>query len=281
MTSPTPFPLTPWVRRLLAALAAVYVLQAAVFTGPWFGTTFGFAPRAAADRPWTFVTYMFAHASLLHLAVNGLMLLLFGPAVERRMGGGAFLRYFLLCGLGGPLAAFGLMLVAPDVSPFVGASAAVFGVALAFALSWPEARVFVFPVPWSMPAPALVGLLALIAMTPFLLDTRDGVAHLAHLGGFALGFLYLKGGELVDRRTVPTGGAAPAEPVLVAHRPDEAAAQEPPDQPLPASTPPPARSEADQEVNRLLDKISRQGIASLTAAERRFLDDISRQLRQE
>ena len=115
MTSPTPFPLTPWVRRLLTANVAVFVLAAAIVTPSWFIRTFGFTPVGAAERPWTFLTYMFAHAGVLHLAVSCLMLLLFGPAVERRMGSGAFIRYYLLCGLGGPLAAFGLALVIPGV----------------------------------------------------------------------------------------------------------------------------------------------------------------------
>lgn len=276
MTSPTPFPLTPWVRRLLVALGVVYVVQAAVFTGPWFVNTFGFAPDGAARRPWTFLTYLFVHVSLLHVAVNGLMLVLFGPAVERRMGGAAFVRYVMVCGLGGPLAAFGLTLLVPTVSPFVGASAAVFGVALAFALAWPEARVFVFPLPWPVPAPALVGLLAVVTLVPFLLDTHAGVAHLAHLGGFALGLVYLKGSEAVERRGPMPDGVAPAEPVLVVHQPEAAVADAPAE---PAARPP--RSDADQEMNRLLDKISRQGMASLTAAERRFLDEVSRQLRRE
>lgn len=275
MTSPTPFPLTPWVRRFLAAIVAVYVLQATLFTGPWFVRAVGFEPGAAAQRPWTFLTYMFAHVSLLHLTVNGLMILLFGPAVERRMGGAGFVRYVLVCGLGGPLAAFGLMFLGADPIPFVGASAAAFGIALAFALAWPSARVFVFPLPWPVPAPALVGLLALMALVPFLVDAHGGVSQLAYLGGFALGFLYLKGGELAERRGTLPDGVAPAEPVLVVHSPEQQHAEGEPE------APPPARSEADEEMDRLLDKISRQGIASLTAAERRFLDEVSRQLRRE
>lgn len=276
MTSPTPFPLTPWVRRLLTANVTVFLLAAAIVTGPWFIRTFGFTPDGAAERPWTFLTYMFAHASVLHLAVSCLMLLLFGPAVERRMGSGAFIRYYLLCGLGGPLAAFGLALVIPGVGgPFIGASAPIFGVALAFALAWPEARVFVFPLPWSVPAAALVGLLAVAALMPFLLDTHDGMAHLAHLGGFGLGFLYLKGGEFLDRRAPPED-ATPAEPVLVAHHSEAVAADAPAEWPTQ-----PGRDDAALEMNRVLDKISRQGLAGLTAAERRFLDEVSRQLRRE
>jgi rhomboid family protein len=275
MNSPTPFPLTPWVRRLLAANVAVYLLATGIATGPWLIRTFGFTAAGAAERPWTFLTYMFAHASLLHLAVSGLLLVLFGPAVERRMGSGAFLRYYLLCGLGAPLAAFGLALLVPGGTPFVGASSAVFGVALAFALAWPSARVFVFPLPWSIPAPALVGLLAIVALLPFLLE-RDGAVHLAHLGGFVLGLLYLKGGEFIERRGALPADVAPAQPVLVAHQSGAAEGEAPPERPTR-----PARDDAAREMNRVLDKISRQGLASLTAAERRFLDEVSRRLRQE
>lgn len=276
MTSPTPLPLTPWVRRLLAANLVAYVLATGLVTVPWVVRTFGFAPSAAAVRPWTFLTYMFAHAGLLHLAVSSLMLFLFGPAVERRMGSGAFVRYYLLCGLGGPLAAFALALLSPGLVPFVGAGAAVFGVALAFALAWPTARIFVFPFPWSVPAPVLVGLLAVLAVMPFLLGAREGVAYLAHLGGFVLGFLYLKGGELLERRTALPEGVAPAEPVLVAHQSSAVSGET-----SPARRAPPARDEKADEMDRVLDKIARQGLSSLTAAERRFLDEVSRQLRRE
>jgi membrane associated rhomboid family serine protease len=276
LTSPTPFPLTPWVRRLLAVNAVVYVLGVALFTGPWFVRTFGFAPAGAAERPWTFLTYMFVHTSLLHLAVNSLMLFLFGPAVERRMGSTPFIRFYVLCGLGGPLAAFGLALILPTVAPFVGASAAVFGVAVAFALTWPEARVFVFPLPWPVAAPVLVGVLAVIAVTPLLFDPANGVAHLAHLGGFLLGFLYLKGEDLLERRGALPEGVAPAEPALVTHHSEAAAEDAPPERPARTT-----RDDAAQEMDRVLEKISRLGLPSLTAAERRFLDEVSRRLRRD
>lgn len=276
MTSPTPFPLTPWVRRLLTVNVGVYLLAAALVTGPWFVQTVGFTPQAAAQHPWTFLTYMFAHAGLLHLAVSSLILLLFGPPVERRMGSGPFLRYYLLCGLGAPLAAFGLALLTPHMAPFVGSSAAVFGVALAFVLAWPEARIFVFPLPWPIPAGGLVALLAALLVFPFLLESREAIGQLAQLGGFALGFLYLKGGQVLDRHPALPEGVAPAEPVLVVHQSEGAVAQAPAEPP-----PPSARDDAAEEMDRVLDKISRRGLSSLTAAERRFLDEVSRQLRRE
>ena len=95
------FGMTPWVRRLIVANLIVFLLQMTIFVNPWFVATFGFAPLDALARPWTFVTYTFIHANFLHLAFNLLALFVFGPPVEERMGGGAFLAYYGLCGLGG------------------------------------------------------------------------------------------------------------------------------------------------------------------------------------
>src|SRR5581483_7603199 len=80
--------MTPWVRRLVAANLAVFLLQQTVFVDPRFLAAFGFVPLRALAQPWTFLTYMFLHASFLHLAFNLLALFVFGPSVEERMGGG-------------------------------------------------------------------------------------------------------------------------------------------------------------------------------------------------
>src|SRR5262245_35890551 len=140
----SPFSLTPWVRRILVANAVAYLLTITVFTGPWFYDLFAFRPSAADVHPWTFLTYMFVHAGFLHLAFNMLMVFFFGPAVEDRMGGWPFVRYYALCGLGGAVLSFVLMLFTP-VGAVLGASAAALGVALAFAFYWPETPVYVFP----------------------------------------------------------------------------------------------------------------------------------------
>src|SRR5574341_21964 len=189
------FTLTPWVRRLIAANAVVYLLTITVFTGDWFGQTFAFAPSTVLTQPWTLVTYAFLHGGFLHLAFNMLMLFFFGPAVEDRMGGRTFLWYYLFCGLGGAVLSFAIALMTP-VAPFVGASGAVFGVALAFALHWPDAPILVFPLPVPIKAKWLVLGLAAIDLALAVLPARDGVAHLAHLGGFLFGFLYLRGSSL-------------------------------------------------------------------------------------
>src|ERR1041384_7020162 len=100
--------ITPWVGRLMVVNATVLLLLQTVFTAPAFVDLLQFAPAQAATRPWTFLSYMFVHGGLLHLAGNMLLLFVFGPPVERRMGGGAFLLYYLYCGVGAAAFALGL-----------------------------------------------------------------------------------------------------------------------------------------------------------------------------
>jgi membrane associated rhomboid family serine protease len=267
-----PFSITPWVLRLLVANGVVFFLTITVFTGPWFFEFSAFSPSAALQRPWSFVTYMFVHGSFLHIALNMLMLFFFGPAVEERLGGTAFLRYYFLCGLGGAVLSFAVALIWP-VQPFVGASGAVFGVSLAFALYWPDSPIFIFPIPVPIKAKWLVIGLATISLASALFRASDGIAHLAHLGGFLAGAIYLKGGTLLERRGSPTGRKKIPARVLVHPSAEKAEADEAP--------PVPTRriSGLSDEVNRVLDKISATGLESLTPQEKKLLDEMSERLR--
>jgi rhomboid family protein len=266
------FGMTPWVRRLIVANLVVYLLQLTIFVNPWFTTTFGFAPLAATARPWTFVTYMFLHGGFLHLAFNLLALLVFGPDVEDRLGGWPFLRYYLLCGLGG--AAFSLVLgwTFGRLNPVIGASAAVYGVLLAFAWAAPNAPISVLFLPEPIPAKWLVTFIVALSLVLALLPSSDGVAHLAHLGGFATGFLYLKAADWRLGRAERHLRRASQPSVLV--HPGRAARAS--DASKFRRT---ERDPAQAEVDRVLDKISARGIDSLTPAERRFLAEMSRKMR--
>src|SRR5207247_8351135 len=133
--------------------------------------TFGFAPLSAFAQPWTFLTYMFVHANLLHLAFNLLALFVFGSPVEERMGSGSFLFYYLLCGLGGAALSLVLMQFRP-LDVVVGASAAVYGVMLAFAWAWPDQPIYVFPLPAPVPAKWLVTFAAAISLALALAPAR-------------------------------------------------------------------------------------------------------------
>ncbi len=271
MRSQSPFSLTPWVRGLIIANAVIYLLRITVFTGPWFPEYFAFSPDQAARHWWTFLSYMFVHGGFLHLAFNMLMLFFFGPAVEERMGGSAFGLYYFTCGLGGAVFSFAVSALMP-VTPFVGASAAVFGVSLAFAMHWPDAPIYVFPLPVPIKAKWLVIFLATINLVAAISGARDGVAHLAHLGGFLFGFIYLRSEEAVMRRARNALRRHAARPPSRARQREDS-----PEQP---QEPPPPEPSAYDELDRVLDKISATGLESLTPDERRLLDDASRDLRQ-
>jgi membrane associated rhomboid family serine protease len=266
------FGMTPWVRRLIVANLVVFLLQLTIFVDSWFATTFGFAPLTAAARPWTFVTYMFLHRGFLHLAFNLLALYVFGPEVEERMGGGAFLRYYFLCGLGGAVFSLVLGWSFDRPNPVIGASAAVYGVLLAFAWAAPNAPISVLFLPEPIPAKWLVTFIVALSLVLALLPTSDGVSHVAHLGGFAAGFLYLKVADWRLGRAEHHLRRA-AQPSVLVH-PGRAARAS--DAPKPRRS---GRDPAQAEIDRVLDKISARGIESLTPAERRFLAEMSRKMR--
>ncbi len=269
--------ITPWVLRLIIANAVVLLLMRTIFISPALADALAFSPAGALRHPWTFFSYMFVHAGLLHLLGNMLMLFVFGTAVESRMGSRAFILYYLMCGAGAAVFSLGLSGIM-QVSPFVGASGAVLGVAFAFAMYWPDAELIVFPIPVPLRAKTLVALLVGLDVLFYFLTPGDGIAHLAHVGGVAFGFLFFRMQGLSRRSPHPPPRAV--ERVVMV----QSGAAEP-ERRTPVT---PARArrrvEADPvaaEVDRVLDKISEKGIASLTPAERRFLDEVAKQKKSE
>lgn len=273
----SPYRITPWVGRIIIANAVVLLLLMTIFTSPTLADALAFDPRHALNRPWTYITYMFVHAGLLHLLGNTLMLFVFGRAVESRMGSGKFLLYYLVCGVGAALFSLGLSGIM-SVHPFVGASGAVLGVGLAFAMYWPDAEVLVFPIPFPITARTLVTVLVGLDVLFALLTPGDGVAHLAHVGGVAFGYLFFRVQSL-SRRS-PAAPPREVERVVMVQSGSSEPERRTPTTPIR----PRRRIDADPvaaEVDRVLDKISEKGIESLTPAERRFLDEVARKKKQE
>lgn len=272
-TAPISQMMTPWVKRLLLANGAVFLLVNLLGLVPfgWAVDVLGFSVARLLIHPWSPLTYMFLHGSFFHLFANMLVLFFFGPPLERSWGGREFIRFYLAAGMGGAL--FSLLLIQLIGTPTViGASGAVYGLLLAFALKWPNAPIylwFLFPVK----AKYFVGFMAFFSLYASLGGARDGVAHWAHLGGLVTGFLYLRHGEAVagrlrglrDRRRrrslkAEQGGAAGTP-----RRKQKRAADR-------------ERDRLD-EVDRILDKIRESGIDALSNKERAFLDEMSRRYR--
>jgi membrane associated rhomboid family serine protease len=272
----SPFALTPWVRRLLVAMGGVYLLQLTVFTSPWLAETFGFVPALVLRRPWTLLTYAFLHVSFLHILFNAIGLFMFGPPVERRLGGRSFVRLYLLAALGGALLSLVLLALGRD-GLILGASGAIFGVMMAFVLEWPDAPIFVFPLPVPVKAKWLVAFFAGVSLVLGVVGSSDGVAHFAHLGGFGTAFLYLRGGTWLARARAPRP-AERAPAVLVRPQGADGAGRVDAVGPTRRRAPDAA---AREEIDRVLDKISQRGMNSLTPEELRFLDEISQRFKQE
>lgn len=206
---------------------------------------------------WQPFTYMFLHDPLhfSHILFNMMMLYFLGPETERAMGSKHFLAMYLISGVLGGL---GWIWLSPrPYAVCVGASGAIFGILAAFATLYPnrELMLLFFPVPikaWKM--------VAGFAVVEFLLagDPASGIAHTAHLAGAFAGFLYID--QLFESTLLRKLWRRLRD--YVAQRPH-----------VPRAAPPPP----DQaEVDRILDKISAQGIQSLTKAERQTLHRASR-----
>jgi membrane associated rhomboid family serine protease len=276
----TAFPaprITPWVIRILALMAGVQLVLETILTSPAVTAALAFDPGAWFARPWTAVTYAVVHGGLFHLLFNGLALFVFGPTVERRLGGPAFLLFFLYSVLGAALFAAALDRLYP-VPPFVGASGGVLGILFAYSIFHPDREIIAFPVPIPIRAKTFVLLIAIYDLCGILFLRsvfQDGIAHEAHLGGLLFGWVFfrLQG----TRGRFDTPGAAPAPPVerrVLVGTFD--AGREVTGSRVAAPTRPAAVDPTQAELDRVLDKISATGMQSLTPAERKFLDEVAK-----
>ncbi len=262
---PFAFTLTPWVKRLLIANTVVFVLS--VLTGYAFlERWFAFWPNRVFSQPWGLGTYMFLHGGFWHLFWNMVGLFFFGPPLESKWGSREFIKFYLLCGLGGAI----LSLFFP--APIVGASGAIYGVMLAFALNWPEAPIYLWGI-LPVKAKYFVGFLFAVSLVSTMGGGGGGVAHLAHLGGLLTGFLYLKSDYWKPASKPSRPGRPRSRRLAIVPREDHA-------QEAPNTRSQPRRKAAEEqlldEVDRVLDKISAHGMESLTDQEKSLLDQVSR-----
>jgi membrane associated rhomboid family serine protease len=262
--------LTPWVQRLIIINVAVFFLQ--LMSSQQLTYYLQFTPSQILARPWTVVTYMFAHGGVMHLLGNMLGLFFFGPPLEARWGSNEFLKYYFICGLGGAALAF--LPFARDIG-MIGASGAVFGVMVGFAMNWPDAPIYLyFLIP--VKAKYLVGVLAMIALIYTFQQRSDGVAHAAHAGGVIAGVVYL--------RIKRPGGAFAGVKRIMNRRRLKVVRTDNTRTPVRTSSAAPGRRGGEEEkllneLDRVLEKISTQGMSSLTPQERKLLDEVSRRYR--
>jgi len=145
--------------------------------------------------PWQLLTYGFLHAGVLHIVLNMYALWLFGSRLEYLWGGRRFAAYYLACVVGAAL----VQLVVSEINlaqggvayPVLGASGGVFGILLAFGLTFPETRLMLLIPPIPIKAKWFVLIYGVIELVAGVTGTLEGIAHFAHLGGMLTGLILL------------------------------------------------------------------------------------------
>lgn len=247
--------MTPWVTRLLVANVGVFLLQ---MSTPMIVNVLAFVPRVALTRPWTVITYMFLHGGMMHLLFNMIALYFFGPRIEARLGSGRFAMLYFISGVSGAAVS---TIFAPD-SAIIGASAGVFGVMMAFAIFWPREKILIWGV-IPMEVRVLVILTTIFALYSGFRGSTGGVADFAHLGGYAGAYLYLKwlernSGARKFRQKVTSPGAKVEKHLAANFKKVNLQG---------------VHELTKEQVNRILDKISADGMESLTAEEKMLLSN--------
>lgn len=138
---------------------------------------------------WQLITYQFMHANFTHIFFNMFVLWMFGMEIENILGSKKFLYYYLICGIAAGLAQLFIAPLFSTPAPTIGASGAIFGVMIAFGLFFPDRYIFLyFLIP--IKAKYLIGFLFVLELF-WIGDAGSNVAHLAHLGGAVAGFIFI------------------------------------------------------------------------------------------
>jgi len=207
------FYITPAVKLLLIANFAVYIFEALLyhFSGvpaymellKWFGLV-----PALFFYVWQPFTYLFLHdvGSIWHILTNMFMLWMFGRELELVWGRNRFLRYYFLTGVGAGLinvvvklspALFGLGVPKSAYIPTIGASGAIFGILVACAILFPDRRVYIIPFPVAISMRTVVIAMTVLTFLGTFGLGDDKISHLCHLGGLAIGYVYLRRGSFL------------------------------------------------------------------------------------
>ena len=149
-------------------------------------------PSQSPFAPWQLVTYGFLHGDLMHIFFNMFGLWMFGRELERLMGSQRFLTYYMVCVVGAGIVQLLVAGTQPEIYPTVGASGGVFGILLAYGMTYPNRMVMLMFPPIPMKAKYFVLFYGLLELYLGVSGNAPGVAHFAHLGGMFFGYLLLR-----------------------------------------------------------------------------------------
>ena len=238
---------TDAIKILVSVNFGIFLLQTVAKTEGLFFPLFGLVPKLVWSEfmIWQPFTYLFFHGGIWHVLINMFVLWMFGSELERIWGKGHFLKFYFVTGVGAGLVTmiFGLN----SMTPIVGASGAVYGVLLAYGLTYPNRTVYLYGI---IPIKSLwfvIGIGVIAFMSSF--DNVSQISHLTHLSGMMIGYLMLKHpvrfNDLwftIRKRTLE---------YKIKHEEKKVSQHQ----------------AIEREIDRILDKINREGFENLTDEE--------------
>jgi membrane associated rhomboid family serine protease len=238
---------TDAIKILVSVNFGIFLLQTVAKTEGLFFPLFGLVPKLVWSEfmIWQPFTYLFFHGGIWHVLINMFVLWMFGSELERIWGKGHFLKFYFVTGVGAGFVTmiFGLN----SMTPIVGASGAVYGVLLAYGLTYPNRTVYLYGI---IPIKSLwfvIGIGVIAFMSSF--DNVSQISHLTHLSGMMIGYLMLKRpvrfNDLwftIRKRTLE---------YKIKHEEKKVSQHQ----------------AIEREIDRILDKINREGFDSLTEEE--------------
>jgi membrane associated rhomboid family serine protease len=238
---------TDAIKILVSVNFGIFLLQTIARTEGMFFPLFGLVPKLVWSEfmLWQPFTYLFFHGGIWHVLINMFVLWMFGSELERLWGKEHFLKFYFVTGVGAGLVTmiFGLN----SMTPIVGASGAVYGVLLAYGLTYPNRTVYLYGI---IPIKSLwfvIGIGVIAFMSSF--DNVSQISHLTHLSGMVIGYLMLKRpvrfNDLwftIRKRTLE---------YKIKHEEKKVTQHQ----------------EIEREIDHILDKINREGFDSLTEEE--------------
>ena len=184
------FSMPPVTQALILINAIAFLLDS--LSGNLLTELMSLWPLGSRFMPWQIITYAFLHGSLTHLLFNMFGVYMFGSDLERVWGPRRFLTFYMVSAVTAAIAQLIVAGVTGAMYPTVGASGGVFGLLLGFAMVFPRRMVVPLIPPIPMRAPIFVAIYGGLELFLGVTGTQAGVAHFAHLGGMAGGYLLLR-----------------------------------------------------------------------------------------
>lgn len=238
---------TDAIKILVSVNFGIFLLQTIARTEGMFFPLFGLVPKLVWSEfmLWQPFTYLFFHGGIWHVLINMFVLWMFGSELERLWGKEHFLKFYFVTGVGAGLVT--MIIGLNSMTPIVGASGAVYGVLLAYGLTYPNRTVYLYGI---IPIKSLwfvIGIGVIAFMSSF--DNVSQISHLTHLSGMVIGYLMLKRplrfNDLwftIRKRTLE---------YKIKHEEKKVTQHQ----------------EIEREIDHILDKINREGFDSLTEEE--------------